>query len=197
MSRREAREERKRLKLLKFEASRDALIAKVPSSGLPRIATTPPADPAPRVDPALEPDPDPPRLPKAVAAESRFASLVTWCTTRHDQKWVWQDVRCWTDEEWTDVIHPSFREFERLTWAEIDRQVYGKKNRHKLHHLQEVSRLAPDAQKRWLKLKLEEFDTAFRFRIGGTRRVWGFILGAHFHIVWWDPEHDIYPVEPK
>jgi len=64
-----------------------------------------------------------------------------------------------------------------------------------MHHGHEVSDLVSEAQKRWIALDLEQFDSVFRFRLGGTKRVWGYIVQAHFHIVWWDRLHSIYPSE--
>lgn len=64
-----------------------------------------------------------------------------------------------------------------------------------MHHEQGVGSLLDEAQNRWLELGLEEFDTAFRFRLGGKRRFWGFRVQGHFFGVWWDREHSLYPVD--
>lgn len=95
------------------------------------------------------------------------------------------------------MIHPAFREYERLTWSEIQGLTYNGKNgrRLKVAHYQEVASLAKDARARWQAIKLEEFDSAFRFRLGSERRVWGVVVVPHFFIVWWDPKHQIYPLD--
>jgi hypothetical protein len=36
----------------------------------------------------------------------------------------------------------------------------------------------------------------FRFRLGGKARLWGFRSERIFHVVWWDPDHRVYPTEP-
>jgi hypothetical protein len=90
---------------------------------------------------------------------------------------------------------PPFDEFERLTWQEVDKA--SSESGHKMHHGHEVADLRDEAQDRWRALDLEQYDTTFRFRLGGTRRVWGFIVQAHFHAVWWDRNHKIYPTEPS
>jgi hypothetical protein len=33
----------------------------------------------------------------------------------------------------------------------------------------------------------------WRLRIGGTGRLYGFLAGNVFHVVFWDPEHEIWP----
>jgi len=91
-------------------------------------------------------------------------------------------------------------EMARLTWAEIEAQRLGSgNNRHKRHHSQEISRLTKAAQDDLTKRRLSETfdDTIFRFRLNGEQRLWGFRRSRTFHIVWWDPEHRVYPSEKK
>jgi len=57
--------------------------------------------------------------------------------------------------------------------------------------------LDPSAQGDLRKRKLDETfgDEMFRFRLGGTARLWGFRANRTFHVVWWDPLHKVYPTE--
>jgi hypothetical protein len=82
----------------------------------------------------------------------------------------------------------------QLTWAEIETQRAGG---HKRHHSQEISGLEAAAQADITKRKLSERfnETMFRFRLSGEQRLWGFRNGRVFHIVWWDPDHQVYPTE--
>ncbi len=50
---------------------------------------------------------------------------------------------------------------------------------------------------RWMKdLALEQkYDTVFRFRLGGKRRLWGFVVQRISMSFWWDRSHRIYPVD--
>lgn len=132
--------------------------------------------------------------PKTLVDGSRFASAMTYCTTRKDHidQWTWREPRAWTDDEWKVDIAPPLDNFSRLTWGEIDR--FSSESGHKMHHSHEVGDLVAEAQHRWIALGFEEFDTVFRFRMSGTRRAWGFVVQAHFHMVWWDRKHSIYPV---
>jgi hypothetical protein len=91
-------------------------------------------------------------------------------------------------------------EMARLTWAEIEAQRLGSgANRHKRHHSQEVRSLVSAAQADVTKRKLSEKfdDSMFRFRLNGEQRLWGFRRQHVFHVVWWDPEHKVYPTEKK
>ncbi|RIQ21270.1 hypothetical protein DY240_15725 [Jiangella rhizosphaerae] len=40
-------------------------------------------------------------------------------------------------------------------------------------------------------------DSICRLRINGRRRLYGFLTGNDFSIVWWDPEHVIWPSTKK
>jgi hypothetical protein len=109
----------------------------------------------------------------------------------HLGEWSWAEPRAWTDDEWARDIEPSFREFERMTWAQVDRFASG--GGHKMHHAQEFERIVDEAQQRWMALDLAEFaDSIFRFRLGNTKRAWGFIVQAHFHMVWYERQHKIH-----
>jgi hypothetical protein len=80
----------------------------------------------------------------------------------------------------------------QLTWGEVDQ--FSSDAGHKMHHGHEISDLVEEAQERWRRLGLEQYDSVFRFRLGGTRRFWGVIVQGHFYGVWWDRVHAIYPV---
>lgn len=124
---------------------------------------------------------------------------LTWCTSHSDidGEWSWREPRQWTEAEWQTEIHPNFKSLEKSTWYEI---LYVQKvsasggKRVPKNHPQEISTLVNEAQKRWILIGLEEYDTAFRFRFTGTIRAWGIKLGGHFYLVWWERKHKIYPV---
>lgn len=40
-------------------------------------------------------------------------------------------------------------------------------------------------------------DSIARFRLTGTKRLYGFLEGNQFHIVWWDSKHEIWPSHKK
>ncbi len=89
-------------------------------------------------------------------------------------------------------------EMARLTWAEIEAQRIGEQGGYrKRNHSQEIRRLTAAAQKDLMKRRLPEMfdDTMFRFRVSGQQRLWGFRKSNVFHIVWWDPRHQVYPTE--
>jgi hypothetical protein len=196
MSKREARELKKALKQEKFEASKAALIEKVKDDHQPRTIIEPVTDKAPRIIPNIVQAAAPfDKTPKAIEDGGRFGAPVTLCITKADREgsWSWKENRNWSDSEWNTDIHPHFEEFMQKTWGDIDAAASG--SGHKMHHDHQVSDLVKEARRRWKKLDLEQFDSVFRFRLGNKRRAWGYIVQAHFFMVWWERNHRIYPVD--
>jgi hypothetical protein len=80
------------------------------------------------------------------------------------------------------------------TWRDIDRMQFKGNQRHHYHPLEKITRKAKrDADRQELGEKFG--DEMFRFRLGKRRRLWGFRVGRTFHVIWWDPEHKVYPGE--
>lgn len=124
---------------------------------------------------------------------------LTWCISHADVEdyWSWKEPRAWSAEEWTRDVEAAFTPLERSTWHEIQHMHKVPARGDRLvakNHFQEISSLVEEAQQRWLDRGLEQYDTAFRFRFGGTVRAWGIKLAGHFYLVWWERYHKIYPV---
>jgi hypothetical protein len=86
----------------------------------------------------------------------------------------------------------------KLKWSDIERQQTGGKRRRRKHHSQPIHSLEHAAQADLRKRRLDETfgDEIFRFRLGGKSRLWGFRNERVFHVIWWDPDHLVYPTEP-
>ncbi|HEX3609256.1 MAG TPA: hypothetical protein VHU14_06275 [Solirubrobacterales bacterium] len=109
-----------------------------------------------------------------------------------------------TKEAWQ--FRPSDKEASKLvdflcditgaTWREIEGMTSGG---HRKHHAQELKGITRKAKKDAERRKLAERfgDELFRFRLGSKRRLWGFRKARTFHVVWWDPNHKVYPTEPS
>lgn len=53
--------------------------------------------------------------------------------------------------------------------------------------------LHADVMARLEELSLGDMTKIGRFRISQKPRLYGFMEGNVFHVLWWDPEHQIYP----
>lgn len=98
-------------------------------------------------------------------------------------KWAWTDMSPDDSQE----VAVFLATISRSTWAEI-------KRRRDYHHYQYVSDLVADAQNRFKRINdLCNFDQLFRFRLSGTKRLWGVLNARVFYVLWWDPDHTVYP----
>lgn len=65
-------------------------------------------------------------------------------------------------------------------------------------HVVGVGGIIKDARKRIVDLGKEEWaDNLCSLRKSGKQRLWGFYRSGIFHILWWDPEHEVYPSPKK
>jgi len=122
-----------------------------------------------------------------------------WCCKQADLdgKWSWGQERQWSEQDWNTIIQPNLEMFSGLTWADIFAQQTGTKERHNKHHEMEISEIITEAINRWEEIELDQYDTIFRFRLSGKKRLWGYRITHTFKLVWWDPTHQIYPTKKK
>lgn len=140
------------------------------------------------------------KIPKVVDKPKVYDANMTWCSSISDIEgtWSWIEPRKWSDDEWNDELLRELQPYTNETWASIAKMSTGngKKGKRRVrHHPQEVSTLVAEAQQRWRVLHLDQYDTAYRFRLGGAKRAWGIQLGPHFYLVWFERYHKIYPVD--
>ncbi|WP_051364895.1 hypothetical protein [Rhodococcus sp. JG-3] len=83
-----------------------------------------------------------------------------------------------------------------LTWREVKAQTYNGRGqaRRVLHKSQPVDSICAEAQARLESLSIQT-ESVFRLRHGSDIRVWGYLEGALFHIVWYDRAHAVCPVD--
>lgn len=88
-------------------------------------------------------------------------------------------------------------EASKLTWGEVMSQMTGPPHRRrKRNHAHPLDSVCVAAQNRIAELRLDEiFEELFRFRISGEKRLWGFRVEDVFHLLWWDPRHQVFPTE--
>jgi hypothetical protein len=117
--------------------------------------------------------------------------VVIECTNPDvDSVWSWGVQRKWCDREWAEKIEPRFEEWSNLTWAEVDG--FASDTGHRMHHNMDYDAICDEAQERMIEI--ERFhDVLFRFRAGNLERVWGYRIVNIFHVLWYDPTHQIYP----
>jgi hypothetical protein len=98
------------------------------------------------------------------------------------------DLLMWTFSEehigndfWRDIL-PKLKSFESHSWKEI--LVKDKKQNHSLK-AESLSKAARDR----LAAQYIEADSIISLRLTGTHRLYGYITGRVFNIVWYDDNH--------
>jgi hypothetical protein len=82
----------------------------------------------------------------------------------------------------------KLKNFENLTWAEID------KNK-KWNHSILIAKMSQEARKRLEELNIYASDqeTLYQLRITQTERLYGIRESGEFYLIWWDPVHKANP----
>lgn len=112
---------------------------------------------------------------------SFFDKNPAWAFSRCDKD-QWSFTRESVERFFWDEILPFFRNMELRTWADILR------NSAKQNHAIDTGSLNSVAQKRLAELHIEE-EAIYSLRLQGTHRLYGYMDGNTFVIVWFDPNH--------
>lgn len=88
-------------------------------------------------------------------------------------------------------IQNKLSNFETMTWREI---FIGAK---KQNHSCSKDGFSLAAKKRLKELELDDYEELHSLRLEGKKRVWGIFEDGYFRILWWDPDHQVYPSKKK
>ncbi|MEW5928007.1 MAG: hypothetical protein AB1941_11015 [Gemmatimonadota bacterium] len=98
-----------------------------------------------------------------------------------DGPWCWKKM----DIETMLRVWGRLSSFETMTFGEIE----GKKN-----HSIPKEQLCPRAQERLREIELDDYDAVLSLRVTKQERVWGIKTTGGVLLLWWDPEHSVYPM---
>ncbi|WP_343932276.1 hypothetical protein [Nesterenkonia lutea] len=100
------------------------------------------------------------------------------------------------DTKRTIELLKFLEECGKKTWGEIEQETSGG---HRKHHGQPLDSLCAEARERLRAQGLTEDseEELFRFRLTGPGRLWGFKSGSLFKLIWWDENHQVYPLEKR
>jgi hypothetical protein len=102
-----------------------------------------------------------------------------------DGKWCFLKT---TDHADLCAILSGLRRFEDRTWAEI----LGRRD-----HLIKCGDIIAEAQKRLMELKQDDVDELLSLHLNSVQRIWGIPELPVVRLLWWDPEHKIFPSRPR
>ncbi len=125
----------------------------------------------------------PPGWLNSPTVENRYVSW-HFCCADPDGKWAWANI---AEHELKKVVS-KLADFERMdSHTELQRA------RHEL----EIGTLCKEAQDRLRELKRDDVETLVSWHCGGPPRLWCAEYEGMMCVLWWDPRHEVYPVEKK
>lgn len=84
-------------------------------------------------------------------------------------------------------VREKLQHFESMTWNQI--LVVGKK----FNHSVKTRSLAKKAKDRLRDLHLDDVEELVSLRLAGEQRIWGIRQGSALLLLWWDPDHKVFP----
>jgi hypothetical protein len=119
----------------------------------------------------------------------RFSWSAAEVDHQYTGDWAWQ----LNAKDVADLLQ-LLEETSRLTWREVKNLRTGGPRSRPLHHDQPVKSICPPAQRRLAELEID-VEHVFRLRHGNLIRVWGYLAGPIFRILWYDRELKVCPSE--
>jgi hypothetical protein len=100
---------------------------------------------------------------------------------------------CWSKMDGgvlRDVLD-RLKQLETMSWHEIESKTGS--------HFIETgdTGFCKQARDRLAEIRQDDADALFSLRVTGRRRIWGIRDGGILRILWWDPEHEVYPSHLK
>ena len=128
-------------------------------------------------------DPRSRKKPTSLPIVSTQDKKLVWKVARIDDnsRWGWDQITC---PDFLRNIWEKMRNFETMTWGEI-------LGRH--HHAIAVNDIIKPAQNRLEQLGHDDQAELVSFRLSNTERIWAIRSGEEAFLLWWDPNHEIYP----
>lgn len=132
-------------------------------------------------------NPRPTKKPVSAPMVSTQTRKLVWKVARIDDNspWGWNQITC---PDFLRNIWDKMRNFETMPWSEI-------LGRH--HHAIAINDIIQPAQNRLEQLGYDDQAELVSFRLSNTERIWAIRSGAEAFLIWWDPNHEIYPSAPK
>jgi hypothetical protein len=114
---------------------------------------------------------------------------ISWHFSCIDTDGPWSFKNIDSNMLWNQIV-PKIKAFEGKSWTQIFQT--GR------DHPIEIAKIIPEAQMRFEKqFGALDADQLVSLHIDGLKRIWGLKEGSIFKVLWWDPNHDIYPSRKK
>jgi hypothetical protein len=113
--------------------------------------------------------------------EQYYSENPSWTFNNADKE-MWAFSKDHVGDAFWNEIFPKLKAWETQTWKEI--LLVAKKNNHSIN----TNALSKKAQDRLLS-KFIEAESLISLRLDGTHRLYGYMTGKVFNILWYDDDH--------
>lgn len=139
--------------------------------------------------PVVAQEPSAGKKPVALPPKEVAETHISWRFSKMDMtgEWSWKKL----DRATLEAVRLKLSEYEKKTWAES----YSKKGAG-VKQVQTAG-IVPAAEERLRRLQLDDAPGLWEFRLTGTQRVWGVRIGEVCYLIWWDPNHTVWPSSTK
>lgn len=130
------------------------------------------------------------KVPKATPGNDGYESChPVWCFNYVDRggDFAWDAI----DSADAKSVLNKLRDLSSMTWREI--HVGANRQFHSIA----ATDIAKNARDRLSSLKLDDVDRVYSFRLDQVKRFWAARHDNYAFLLWWDPTHQVYPVELK
>lgn len=126
-----------------------------------------------------------PRPPQDTVDSNQCTPTWRFSSVDLDGKWGWRNI----DADTLIELRGKLSNLETMRWAEIIN------NRH--CHAIKASVLCKEARDRLVEIQLDDTDELYQLSFSNKQRLFGVRHKQVFDLIWWDPEHTVYPVAKK
>jgi hypothetical protein len=123
------------------------------------------------------------KYPRGGEKAEKIPGLISWHIRIIDKGGTWG----WNQVKVLDVLEhilSKMSNFETMKWSEI-------LNRN--NHPIPISDICPEARRRLGEIKQDDVDELVSLHLTAKNRVWGIRDQDVLKILWWDPNHTVYP----
>jgi hypothetical protein len=126
------------------------------------------------------------KLPQTAFAEDAMKMTPSWrvALAQVVDPWGWHSL----DAEGLMSIRVRLSEYEAKTWNQIlVKECYR-------NHRIECYKLCKEAKDRLAELGLDDLELLVSLHLSARERLWGILNHNVLDLLWWDPDHLVYPV---
>ncbi|WP_017306277.1 hypothetical protein [Spirulina subsalsa] len=117
---------------------------------------------------------------------------------QHKACWAFSSMDCGDNFGWDKATYDDLKEIrdvlwnlETMTWNEIF--LDAKKQHHSCDVDFKAKKPSSIACKRLKEINMDDQDKLWSIRLSSKKRLWGILDRGVFYILWWDPNHQVYP----